>query len=112
MYICLVIFVFKNIPIFLAVYLFAIFLVPCHDAWEIEKINNKQNIEKASCDAAHEKDDCSPFCSCNCCSMSVMVNPIVHFSLINFYSWADNFTPYQSSHSTFHHSIWQPPKLG
>jgi len=97
-------------------YIFSFYLLflnayPCIDA-SIDM--SMQNIELSSHSSDKHQDDadqCSPFCTCNCC-----ITPIISPSLTNL----TDFYPFQAekyiiqSSSSFSSSlaaIWQPPKL-
>lgn len=88
-----------------------VFTIPCNDTFTFGKTLQKEQIRKADNEASHQKDDCSPFCSCNCCSISVLAQTLSIFEILQFYSWSESFTPYKSSKSTYSQAIWQPPKL-
>jgi hypothetical protein len=59
-------------------------------------------------------DECSPFCICSCCSISVAYQPLVTASSIESSVQASRETTVEYSGvnaETFTGSIWQPPKF-
>lgn len=59
-------------------------------------------------------DDCSPFCSCACCSIQTTFpfNQTLTFQFIDIPSYHQLVVRYLFSVSEFRHSFWQPPKIG
>lgn len=96
---------------FLAVYVVALTLNPCVDK-EIScpgsHVENHGNSDQGAGD--EHKDLCSPFCTCNCCNISMEVaapmllpaTPILQNTLTYFYN--------PQLLSVFLPSIWDPPK--
>jgi hypothetical protein len=58
-------------------------------------------------------DECSPFCFCSCCSLSVAEHSIRTFASVDIENIAiamdliEYSNPYSKAHQN---SIWQPPK--
>ncbi|MGV7107278.1 DUF6660 family protein [Flavobacterium sp. U410] len=98
-----------------SIYILALSIVPCSDAYN----DCKSNIAIKELPQSHDhksdhNDVCSPFCTCTCCSVSA--NPkyatftikavkLIIISKIAFPQRDFLFT------SNFHGSIWQPPKI-
>lgn len=99
----------KIIIYILALTIFGLSVYPCSDGLHCE-----QEQEMASHNHSEdEKDDCSPFCVCSCCSISINVPSSTflfdrHIPLISqkLVSYDSNFYP-----SGFSNSIWQPPRF-
>lgn len=103
------------------IYMFALSLTPCGDGGNgvSELANHIFGVEHQHV-SDHEQhsngcgdDTCTPFCVCNCCSISVNIpstidfynkNLILVFEKHPFYK--SNFYP--SGYNTF---VWQPPKF-
>lgn len=90
----------------------ATYLVPCSDALVLEG-NVKYESVRTSSDHHHNKtDDCSPFCSCACCSiptvsqalLAIAFHPPVHLPVYTEYT--------EGKLVNVSLSIWQPPQLG
>ncbi len=104
----------------IAVYLFVLALLPCGDGGGgmVEALNHWLEVEHEHAVADHQHsndcsdDDCSPFCFCSCCSISivtpsaVVVSEIVKAEFTLQPSFYSDFIP-----STFDFSVWQPPRF-
>ncbi|MEO5948166.1 MAG: DUF6660 family protein [Chitinophagaceae bacterium] len=87
--------------------------LPCGDTQEcnekalqtIVATNNHQ-------DHQHSTEACTPFCSCSCCSASVVSQPITKNQLAKIFADTPKF-PFQTDSflSQEFSSIWQPPKI-
>ena len=109
----LLLFLMKFFILIFSIYLLALSLVPCSDAF-----NECQSIDvEYSNDHDHESDHddhCTPFCSCSCCGTSMISNSVLipFLKLRNIVTLSNEvFTFASSSISNFLGSIWQPPKL-
>ena len=117
-YLCVLMKIATNI---LTIYMFALSLIPCSDGGGgiVEIANHFFGIEHqhVSDHEQHSKgcgdDTCSPFCVCNCCSISVNIPTNIDFHdkyimLVStkIPSYKSNFYP-----SGFNASIWQPPRF-
>ena len=103
------------------VYLFALSLVPCSDGGGgiVEMLNHLSGIEHQHF-SDHEEhsngcsdDACSPFCICSCCSSMIDIPEKLPLQ-IKIPLPSPETTPLFIStiiSSTFHVSIWQPPKF-
>ncbi|MCU0440632.1 MAG: hypothetical protein MUC49_22280 [Raineya sp.] len=93
------------------IYLSALSLMPCSDIY-----NNCEPSVKLIDNHQHQDDTddlCSPFCSCSCCSVVVMLHEYpANFSERLF---SENGNLLNSSipflESSFSGNIWQPPKI-
>ena len=86
-------------------------IVPCADA----SVSRVIPIEKTDCDHSDDKhtdnhDDCSPFCSCDCCGMSVVVPVLQWFETTDF-EQNHIYSFYYSFQYSFDYlgGIWYPP---
>lgn len=99
----------------------ALSLIPCGDGGGgiVEIVNHLTGIEHQHIsDHEHHSngcgdDTCTPFCVCSCCSMALDVPIKLSFQVeylpptpIKSPTSFSTFIP-----SSFHLSIWQPPKL-
>jgi len=99
----------KIFAIILSMAIFSMALVPCADGLvgqghEIASVGDGHEH--------HEEDDCTPFCSCDCCSVSVTVPQIPVLPVVevepNF-----SFSFLYSFHYSFDYEqgIWRPPNF-
>ena len=58
-----------------------------------------------------QKDDCSPFCVCNCCSTSYVQQMIAVLALPFLNYKSDYPSPKPSEFTDVSLPVWQPPKL-
>ncbi|MGF7028751.1 MULTISPECIES: DUF6660 family protein [Sphingobacterium] len=95
-------------------YFLGLFLVPCSDAQNICETPKELSIEIAHSHNQDTDDNCTPFCQCECCSVTVVsfnfelpgfVIPIQTFSSKKVIIRDSNFL------SRYAGSIWQPPKF-
>ena len=105
----------KSITFILALYLVSLAAFPCSDSKSCADEKKQGVAITVTGDHNHsgnEKDFCSPFCICSCCSVNVQVNNIqgVTFAispangkLNTLYS---ETPPLQNAES-----IWQPPRI-
>ena len=102
----------KALSILLSLYVLYMVSLPCVD----EAINcNKVSTEISSGHNNHHDtnhvDECSPFCVCACCSVSVDITTFV-FETNPVRNIQSQLLPnYKESLSSFFLPIWQPPKL-
>jgi len=101
----------KIIAGLLAIYMLALVFMPCKDSCDSEQHHAITTIQSAQEHHEAENDICSPFCTCNCCSTSVVVSSAV--AITTFFPPADKDFPVYNA--PFFSSItadhWQPPKL-
>lgn len=85
--------------------------VPCADGavamskakTEIQKTNHQQND--------HPTRDCSPFCSCSCCTGSPIPQYVAKLTLVKPELIRNYKSLYSSPIKEISLSIWQPPQL-
>jgi hypothetical protein len=97
----------------LSLYILALTAIPCVDHPEDHTLQKIEITQSATGNHQHEGDQCSPFCTCDCC-----VSPIIHQDFIvrldSFSFLLGCFTPEYASAfvSCYSGFIWQPPQLG
>lgn len=103
----------------LAIYMMAVFLMPCTDMYEKESFQNHNHSEelahKASHDHQEKPDMCSPFCLCACCgavSGIVLQWNTYSFGKIKTFELSKPEAYYKSIFTpSYLGEIWQPPKI-
>lgn len=104
----------------LAIYMMAVFLMPCADTFQKDAFqNNKVTHEAAAKEHNHEHSEtadlCSPFCVCNCCgTVPGMVFTISTISFLQIDKPVlSKETPHYTSQFIPHYfgEIWQPPQI-
>ncbi len=98
-----------------ATYLLFLSALPCADKNDCNEIA-KTEIQKSTNHQKHnnENENCSPFCICACCGVSVtQINPTdFTVELVNYFTSKNNFISYKFTYSSINFcNIWQPPKL-
>lgn len=99
----------KIFAIILSLTIFSMSLVPCADG--AVSIHDDASVVDENHDQ-HEEDDCTPFCSCDCCSVSVTVPQIPILPVVeveqNYY-----FSFLYSFHYSFDYEqgVWRPPNF-
>lgn len=94
----------------LSVYILMLISIPCIDRPDEDHIVQTENASTCN-HHHHEGNQCSPFCTCNCCG-----TPAIYQDFrITFdgYSYVEKsfFNNYKSAVISCHHSsIWQPPQ--
>ncbi|MGO3807035.1 MAG: DUF6660 family protein [Sphingobacterium sp.] len=103
----------------LAIYLQAVFLVPCADSYGTETSSLADHANESTHAGEHDHsqtaDMCSPFCQCNCCG--TVLGGVFHWEGISFSElqtieltsrvphYVSPFVP------RYVGEIWQPPKI-
>lgn len=105
----------KLLPFLFAIYLLALSLMPCTDSSVCMDGKENVHMELASdTDSDHHQheDTCTPFCSCNCCGISMAILSFEKFVLEAPLKYVST-TSVVNQHATtrFLHSFWQPPKI-
>ncbi|TCK80918.1 hypothetical protein C8N28_2673 [Albibacterium bauzanense] len=99
---------------FIALYMVLLSLAPCGDKKDC-KINSTQpssiSIADHSSEGSHTEEACTPFCSCSCCSISMLKSNNVYPTKINEEHRDININYSNARLPLTAHSIWQPPKL-
>jgi len=95
----------------LSLYVLVLTTIPCVDVQKDDNLHKIELENSASEHHNHETDNCSPFCTCDCC-----VSPIIYQAnnlQLNYFSLAQNISSeYKSTFITsLFATIWQPPKL-
>ncbi|WP_371199638.1 DUF6660 family protein [Flavobacterium sp. ASV13] len=88
--------------------------IPCADSQSNALSTSHVSFSDSSSHKKQSKDDCSPFCTCNCCRTilcldfgSQIAKEVIASSPIR-----KKQQSYVSvAYSRFHGSIWQPPKI-
>lgn len=103
------------------IYILSLSIVPCGDGGNgiVEIAKHFFGVEHQHI-SDHDQDSngcggdiCSPFCVCNCCSITLDIPTQPIFLVKNLlpistkiFTFFSNFISF-----SFHHSIWQPPKF-
>ena len=111
----------KNMKVFssiLALYMMALFIMPCADMDE----KNVFNIQERPTEIAHqdnhehtESDLCTPFCLCDCCG--IVSGVVLQWNVYNLvkaktFDLSKSKVYYKSTFiSRYLRGIWQPPKI-
>jgi hypothetical protein len=87
--------------------------MPCTDE-AFGMIDKKTSITFSKCqnqqDDSHS-DDCSPFCTCNCCAGFAIISNSYKIGYLVFSSVEKNTVHLPVSLSEISLPIWQPPQL-
>ena len=91
--------------------------LPCKDeaihpvVTQFSKTHKTSDINKGKKSESDQKDDCSPFCVCNCCSTSYVqqIHSVLAVPFLNYKS--DYPSPKPSKFTDVSLPVWQPPKL-
>ncbi|MEI6747542.1 MAG: DUF6660 family protein [Bacteroidales bacterium] len=96
----------------LALYLLALMAIPCIDVQRHESMNQIEFSRQSQNTHHHsDADNCSPFCTCNCCATSVIFQEFpVQLTCFSF-STKQHFHFRSENFSGPPASIWQPPKI-
>ena len=102
----------KVLCILLSIYVLYMVSLPCVDeAIDFTKpfaeLSGGQNHHNNT----HHVDDCSPFCVCACCSVSVDLTVFIFESNPVRHIQSQLIPCYTESISSFFPPIWQPPKI-
>ncbi|MFM9909219.1 MAG: DUF6660 family protein [Chitinophagaceae bacterium] len=87
--------------------------IPCSDSIECNvktevKISTVANHQQHS----HEKESCTPFCTCSCCAVSVFFVPFTKTPIAKEVFQSVKYPMYLISFTAeAHYSIWQPPQI-
>ncbi len=98
--------------IILASILFFNMIYPCADMHEFDKNDSTElnSFEMSDCDEQNEADECSPFCVCECCAISTIVEDVNSVNIIlenipnkiYYPKWNPNLDP---------NLVFQPPQI-
>ena len=105
----------KVFALFMAIYILVLSAVPCSDVHNDFNDKNTKTELTQTHDHQQDKDDnCTPFCTCTCCSASVIAVDFTPFQIKKpaEFSITKKITIRNFSFiSNFFGSIWQPPKI-
>lgn len=110
----------KNMKVFssiLALFMMALFLMPCADMYEKDVFNNQEYSTEITHQDTHdhtESDLCTPFCLCGCCGMvsGVVLQWNVYSLVKKTFDLSKPKVYYKSIFiSRYLGEIWQPPKI-
>lgn len=96
----------------LSVYILTLVAIPCIDQ-PSDHHSQKKELQGNEHDQHQDGDNCSPFCTCNCCATPVIQQNFIihfdHFTLLQEF----NMPEYVSAvTSNYLNAIWQPPQVG
>lgn len=107
----------KLIFFLLATHIIILSATPCSD---LSTYLAKESIHQTSSNS-HENhghhDDCSPFCSCTCCTTGTIAQSDFYYDVVltdahNFYTDLVKIPSTEMNFiSIFYGDIWQPPKI-
>jgi hypothetical protein len=103
----------KWIGFLMSVYMLALSFFPCGDVSECD-VQRLVSISAASDHQhhSHSGEQCTPFCTCSCCAVSVVLKQVSPFELRPFKHISPSYSFYRPSHcEEISVGIWQPPKL-
>ena len=99
---------------FALLFSFYMLTLSCFRCGDSEQCNagDKQEISSAPGDHEHEREGCTPFCSCACCA-STGFCPVINTpnyiaftpAQVIFFGQTGDFDSYNA------HAVWQPPRL-
>ncbi|WP_262245836.1 DUF6660 family protein [Parapedobacter soli] len=102
----------------LALFMMALFLMPCADIYEKNVFNNQEHSTEITHQDTHdhtESDLCTPFCLCGCCGIVsgvVLQWNIFNIGKIKSFDLSKPKVYYKSIFiSRYLGEIWQPPKI-
>ncbi|MDR3704631.1 MAG: hypothetical protein P4L28_01835 [Paludibacteraceae bacterium] len=99
----------KFLASILCLYVFVLVVLPCHD--HAQNGASNQTELSAQTTQACDADQCSPFCTCNCCSTPVIASVVgIYLPAVTFFG-KTIFASYNEHISSPYTSIWEPPKL-
>jgi hypothetical protein len=101
----------KHFACLFSLYLLLLSIVPCVDAAKENTLSKTETSQNTTASHPNDIDECSPFCTCNCCvSPVVFQNYSMEFDC--FYFIKDCPSEYTFNDlSLTGTSIWQPPQL-
>jgi hypothetical protein len=102
----------KLLAYILSFYVVLLTLMPCVDLPQDNRLHQQEMTAQTGTTHQDCQDVCSPFCTCNCCSVPV-VCVAAKTEIKGTSAEPRRFSSYLPA-SEFNHycSIWQPPKLG
>lgn len=99
---------------FIALYMVLLSIAPCGDKKDRKIYFNQLSsisVAEHSTEGSHTIEACTPFCSCSCCSISMLKSNNIFPTKMNE-EHRDISINYSNARLPLTaHSIWQPPKL-
>jgi hypothetical protein len=101
----------KHIACILSIYLLVLTLMPCMDVHAHDSLLKEEINQTTTDNRHHDFDQCSPFCTCDCCATHVIRKEnVIHFDFAPIPQKC--VTEYASNYvSSTYASIWHPPKI-
>lgn len=101
----------KLISLILSIIILTLAFVPCAEA-DMISVGSTEQTEHEHTDGDHEHDDCTPFCSCDCCGVPIVV-PVLFWFEVNEFECNFSFSFYYSFQYSFDYTdgVWYPPTL-
>jgi hypothetical protein len=102
----------KWFALIFSLYIIFLLTLPCVDDTRTCAIIRAENVPDNNKHQSNDMpDECSPFCFCSCCSISVVLTSF-HFECKPVVlSESPDFPTYKSHVAGFIPSVWQPPKI-
>ncbi|WP_242203620.1 DUF6660 family protein [Aestuariivivens insulae] len=102
----------KILTTILAIYIFALNIVPCEDGVAISDEVKTELSQAIDHDHQHQDADlCSPFCQCHCCHIHVTHFNEVEYTLSNPLISCEVFFHTEGLVKAFNNSVLQPPQV-
>jgi hypothetical protein len=99
----------KTLSALFSIYILCLIAAPCLDEQRLAAINGVENTACHHNDHNADTDKCTPFCTCSCCSTTVIATNIT----IHFYTTSLPEIPRMELPSMLvsipPSSVWQPP---
>lgn len=100
----------RFVNIILAFLVLFLSLVPCSDGG----VSNKNYQYRMTDSHSHQtpSDNCTPFCSCVCCSSNITLEDVI-FEILTPEIYSHQEVCFHSSSDVleFTYPVWQPPKI-
>ncbi len=112
-YICSIIFQMRFVAVIFSIYMLVLTAIPCIDSYYDVNSPYKTELTQENHASHHhnDSDNCSPFCTCNCCATSV----VFHTQMAQLTCFSFTAKQYFPVTSVFISdplaNIWQPPKI-
>ncbi|MEJ7625883.1 MAG: DUF6660 family protein [Ferruginibacter sp.] len=100
----------KLFAFLLSFYILSLNFIPCGDKLECSAMEEQLQSILQSEQHEHQSEICTPFCSCSCCALSIISQPlpIAKSPGLPFHHWL------QFAHPDYNaldlHAVWQPPR--
>ena len=101
----------KYLYVIFAIFILTVSVIPCVDAHTENNAELEFSQEHNSNNENHN-EDCSPFCTCDCCSISVINSSVRIFDKEQKSENSIVFFHYSFDYSfEYYFSVWNPPKV-